>query len=246
MKLIEKTCPKCGANLEFNLGDKEVKCLYCNRQFIIEENNANSDISQSDNMDNNIKLVAKVGFGVHVFSIVMFFIIFLVVLTIIVFTMKSVFSNNIMSSFDKTVKLSSEHLSSIKDISDSDKQKLEAKSMAKINEWNHQSDNVTLILSKHLGYYLAYDSNFSTLYDVYELHYNISSVEHTIYIGVKYLNIGIKNNKLKISNGMIFGSILSFDSHNLWGYNSIQDLYNNIDLSFSSSIVASDGLYMDK
>ena len=35
MNLIEKTCPKCGANLEFKPGDKEVRCSYCNKQFII-------------------------------------------------------------------------------------------------------------------------------------------------------------------------------------------------------------------
>lgn len=43
MKLIEKTCPKCGANLEFEPGAKEVKCSYCNKEFIIEGNDNNSE-----------------------------------------------------------------------------------------------------------------------------------------------------------------------------------------------------------
>jgi len=36
MRLIEKKCPNCGANLEFNENDKSCKCTYCKRSFEIE------------------------------------------------------------------------------------------------------------------------------------------------------------------------------------------------------------------
>ncbi len=36
MRLIEKKCPNCGANINFNVSDKEVKCGYCNTVFAIE------------------------------------------------------------------------------------------------------------------------------------------------------------------------------------------------------------------
>ena len=55
MKLIEKTCPKCGANLEFEPGAKEVKCSYCNKEFIIEGNDNNSENFNSE----DIKLISN-------------------------------------------------------------------------------------------------------------------------------------------------------------------------------------------
>lgn len=36
MKLVEKKCPNCGANLEFSETDKSCKCEYCHRAFEIE------------------------------------------------------------------------------------------------------------------------------------------------------------------------------------------------------------------
>ena len=59
MRLIEKTCPKCGANLEFEPGAKEVKCSYCNKGFIIEGNENN--IGSEELAPENIKLVSKFG-----------------------------------------------------------------------------------------------------------------------------------------------------------------------------------------
>ena len=41
---------------------------------------------------------------------------------------------------------------------------------------------------------------------------------------------------------MIFCTTLSFNMNTLWGYNTIEDLYNNIDSS-DGELVASDGLY---
>ena len=36
MKLISKECPKCGANLKFKVGEHEVHCEKCRRDFVIE------------------------------------------------------------------------------------------------------------------------------------------------------------------------------------------------------------------
>ncbi len=36
MKIIEKKCPNCGANLKFNAGDHDVHCEKCRRDFAIE------------------------------------------------------------------------------------------------------------------------------------------------------------------------------------------------------------------
>lgn len=79
MKLIEKTCPKCGANLEFNISDKEVKCSYCNKQFIIEQD---KNIGKNDINSDNYTLTEKVGKGV--FGIILAFL-FIAVISFIAF-----------------------------------------------------------------------------------------------------------------------------------------------------------------
>lgn len=36
MKIVEKKCPNCHANLEFNAGESNVKCKNCRREYMIE------------------------------------------------------------------------------------------------------------------------------------------------------------------------------------------------------------------
>lgn len=36
MNIVEKKCPNCNANLEFKVGEKDVKCPHCRRAFAIE------------------------------------------------------------------------------------------------------------------------------------------------------------------------------------------------------------------
>ena len=55
MRIIEKKCPNCGAKLEFNVGDKETKCKYCNSGFIIEDNNTSEKKFSLDNI--NLKYI---------------------------------------------------------------------------------------------------------------------------------------------------------------------------------------------
>ena len=37
MKLVEKKCPKCGADLSFSKDSKEVTCTYCKSSFTVEK-----------------------------------------------------------------------------------------------------------------------------------------------------------------------------------------------------------------
>ncbi len=43
MKIIEKKCPNCHANLEFKVGERDVKCASCRRMFAIEYDRDVSD-----------------------------------------------------------------------------------------------------------------------------------------------------------------------------------------------------------
>lgn len=36
MKIIEKKCPNCNANLDFKVGERDVECKSCRRKFAIE------------------------------------------------------------------------------------------------------------------------------------------------------------------------------------------------------------------
>lgn len=36
MKVIEKKCPNCGANLDFKVGERDVVCKSCRRKFAVE------------------------------------------------------------------------------------------------------------------------------------------------------------------------------------------------------------------
>ena len=44
MKIIEKKCPNCGGNLDFKVGERDVKCANCRRKFAVEY--GDTDFSQ--------------------------------------------------------------------------------------------------------------------------------------------------------------------------------------------------------
>ena len=48
MKIIAKECPKCGANLNFKVGDKEVRCNSCRRDFVIEYDHSKTNPTADD------------------------------------------------------------------------------------------------------------------------------------------------------------------------------------------------------
>ena len=243
MKLIEKTCPKCGANLEFEPGAKEVKCSYCNKEFIIE-GNENNNMGKEASPD-DIQLVSKLGKGVTIMAIVIILVIAFFIIGSVAFGMfnkDSIInkSDNWFSNFNNNY--DDDVLKSVKDISVEDQKRIEEKSLTLLKEWNVKSNRVSLNEYKNLGYYLVYDEFGTDIYNVYELNYNVNGVNHVIYTGVSYMNVNYKNKTVKVGNGSIFGKILSYDMCSLWGYESVQDLYNNIDYS-DEEISASDGLY---
>ena len=144
MELIEKTCPKCGANLEFNLGDKEVKCSYCNKTYVIKDNdnkvfNANNIDLNSDEVKEGLKLVAKVGVGTYIISILIF-IGAIFVFGVVFYNVSHLISSQIegfKSDYSDSIdedNIEEEYniLKSISDISETDKQKIQEISLIKI------------------------------------------------------------------------------------------------------------------
>ena len=46
MKIIEKKCPNCGGNLDFKVGERDVKCESCRHKFAVEYDTDINDLSE--------------------------------------------------------------------------------------------------------------------------------------------------------------------------------------------------------
>ncbi len=82
MNIVEKKCPNCNANLEFKVGEKDVKCPHCRRAFAIEYDHEIDPEIQMKAKDITLKImndfeknrkISKVFFG---FIVVVFIAIF--------------------------------------------------------------------------------------------------------------------------------------------------------------------------
>lgn len=48
MKIIEKKCPNCNANLDFKVGERDVVCNSCRRKYAVEYDHANFESLSQD------------------------------------------------------------------------------------------------------------------------------------------------------------------------------------------------------
>ena len=87
MKLIEKKCPNCGANLKFDKDDTEITCKYCETSFEIQrETNLNDLVNSVFDANDFIlhkKMIKNFGRGIFIFAGIVF--IFIFVMFIITF-----------------------------------------------------------------------------------------------------------------------------------------------------------------
>ena len=84
MKLIEKKCPNCGANLEFDKDDTEITCKYCDTSYEIQRdpdlNDLVKNVFDANDFILHKKMINNVGRGIIYFSIFMFIVIFIIFL----------------------------------------------------------------------------------------------------------------------------------------------------------------------
>ncbi len=85
MKLVEKKCPNCGANIEFNAENKTVTCNYCSTTFEVER-----DIEKElkEEIVLRFKETRKIGKTISIFAIVMFIVVAIIMIFVFV-TMSS-------------------------------------------------------------------------------------------------------------------------------------------------------------
>ena len=234
MKEIEKKCPNCSKVLEVDPSLKEIKCPNCNREYTIEK----SRIKRKGKEVESINLVMKVSKNVFVIPVVIFSSI------ILILTLATIHSANNYKLKLKGQDETKELHDNIKKIKDIDKEKIEEKSLSEINNWNVEKDNVHLGNSKELGQYLYRVNNHSTIYDVYELTYKINNSDYTIYTAVVYNDLNNDNINQIIPE--IHGATITKDNENLWGYDTIKDLYYDINTPEKSKLEVTKGLYMEK
>ena len=79
MKIIQKKCPGCGADLKFDKEDKEVKCKYCNATFQVERDLTDlvEDMIDPKMFKRHFNFVSYMGIAITVLAIAVFIFIFI-------------------------------------------------------------------------------------------------------------------------------------------------------------------------
>lgn len=79
MKLIQKKCPSCGAEIKFDKNEKEVTCKYCNASFQVEKDLTDmvEDMIDPDMFKRHFKSVSYIGTAIMIIAIIVFLFIFL-------------------------------------------------------------------------------------------------------------------------------------------------------------------------
>lgn len=223
MKKVIKSCPNCDKLIEFSSDDKKVKCKNCKSTYIIQRGK-----------DDNINLVLDIPKSVFIIPIS---ILMCIILLIVVFSTKSI------NAARKNNKKIYTNLQSISEISKSEEEELTVESLSVINQWNRVDSNTILINQKHLGFYLLKINSISNLIDVYKLSYQIDGNKYIVYTGVEYNGVE-KKDKLKTRTNQIHGLSLKEGSKVIWGYDSLEDFYNDINNPVNAKIEATKGLYV--
>ena len=237
MKIIEKKCPNCGASLSFNDNDKETKCNYCNREFIIEGEKEENSRVKSEDFILHEKVIKAYGTVHYIIS----FIIILITISVFFFIFKNVFS-----SMSKDASFS---------ISNVDEKTFEMIHDSSLNELKNMGSFYSMIYKEvdyeYIGSYL-YKSTFdNTLVDVYKVKYvKNEDKSYDTYISVKYSNIKYENNKVTLKyDGFLSTNKVMLENDifsSVDGYLSLEELYmKEISNDAKGKIEGVGGVYLE-
>ncbi len=244
MKLVQKKCPSCGANLSFDENAKEVTCEYCKQKLIIEreENSSFDDVEfrfrvakyYEDKSKNNSKKFSCI------------WIIFLVIGAIILFFVTN--CEDIMKDLKKELgDNTSSNITTKKDtyvteFSQIDKKSLELFHEETLKKIESERVNVPSDTKEgnweYVGMYLlnskeetVVDYNF--LYDVYKKQYLINGTTLETYAGVRYTDLKLSDDGIVLTtfrgngvNSMRF--LPNTTSYFVIGYENTEEFYNKV------------------
>ena len=208
MKIIEKKCPNCGADLKFNIGDRETKCNYCKTEFIIEDNNTDNKNFNLDNINLNQKFVRVFGIT-HIIAtsmiILITFFIFIMALTGI-----------------KKIKLKNNQIDiNINDVNKNVINELYSASKEEVNKWMGYSFDYKLKGNhEEVGYYYLKNSVSIKIICVLKSTYESKYDEKTVYNAITFTG----NNLDSISHTPY---IKLANKGDIYGYPTLKELYNS-------------------
>ena len=220
MKLIEKKCPNCGANLEFSETDKSCKCEYCHRSFEIErDENATEEYTLNAVKVSNISYIIT--------SVISLLII------IVVFTFIMVGFHNF-----PTLRNQVAYYTDANELTNSDIELIDhdASMMIKSvadgpvtteHSYVKEGDEVRKKI------YVAGNNKANIIIAVYAVkYYDFFHPEsrYTVYVPIQYVNVDKNDHADKFSNPQISAQVYYFDSekkYSVLAYKSIDEFEND-------------------
>lgn len=231
MRLIEKKCPNCGANLEFNEFDKTCKCEYCKREFEIErdEKGDSNNINEQYHLSEAGKTLAKVvGISFIVQSMFVFIPIFMAIIIAVAVIPRAIYTQDILPN-----KL----ISNIDKVSDDILNEIKEKSERIAYQTAHGQNDLKYSYMKSDSLrlqkmYFAYKDDSNYIIFIYQTKYHNywnQTSEQTVYIPVVFKNI--KNNLSNLNNGKNPAPEYYFNEEKttyIYAYSSFEDVYNEV------------------
>ena len=231
MRLIEKKCPNCGANLEFNESDKTCKCQYCKRSFEIERDL--NDVEKFNLIYDKIHKPMKGLFFIPVIAFVIIIIIFVLVFTSINKQVND--DSSVFEEFQKVIVDKENLLTDINEIGNRDFDLIDSNATSHISrvaegvsDANH-SFSVDGDISREKMYVL-YKEKENALIIIYKATYRDffhQEDRHTLYIPVTYQNIE-KDILSSLGNAQVTDHIYYLSSDQecfTYGYDSFEEAY---------------------
>lgn len=256
MRLIEKKCPNCGAELKFGFEDKETKCEYCGKSFEIERTTEEKkDLYNADNYKIFEDATQTISKGLGVFFLIP--VIFIFVVGIIIFVSLRIFSarpshetkveerkivdnetieemNKKEEEYQKTAEDKLKEAGFVLSFSDLSKQNIsdiKDNSISILNKELERNDAFLFPYGKwsYVGMYLVTNDRGNNLFDVYKINFKINGKQYAYYAGIRYLGVKVIDGKLAMDmNGFILGSsnMRSGKYRYTFGYDSTKDFFN--------------------
>lgn len=249
MKIIEKKCPNCGADLEFKIDDKEAKCKYCNSEFIIENNNVNSNkINASDITLKYVKTFTKIHFAVTIIASIIIFVIFIIVGVNIFNFHKNGFDSFFGDDTDNTPAIfnkSKEIKISTDDVTSEMREELLEASLEEIESWKGYQTSYEKSNSEEFGFYYLKNSVSIEIVYVLKTTYSDGTDSKDIYTAIQFFG----NSLDTLSYNPYISTELCHlnDTEYAYGFESLEALYNKVVKSkknLNYKIVATDNLYI--
>ena len=238
MRLIEKKCPNCGADLEFDENAKSCKCSYCKRSFEIERDV--NDLEKINLVFDKVQKPVKIIFFLpFIFAAVVFIIIFVSIFFGFRHTAKTIddHGNDFFEEIEEQIDESKQLITSAEELDSAKMDDLEQDSHSILNQSIVGRSDTTYSYQKtgdprlEKTYVVSKDgSNYVILvFNVKYHNFFNQSDQQTVYIPAVFENVtkgGFSMAKAKNPAPEYYFN--ADKSSYIYAYGSIDDIYNGI------------------